>query len=449
MIELVEEQKNLLKRIVENRENLFFTGSAGTGKSTLLKSIIHSYEEKYGENTIAVTALTGLAASRIGGTTLHSFSGIGLGNPDAEELIKRVRSRTLARDRWISYKALVIDEISMLEATLLEKLDMIGRAIRKQPNKPFGGLQIIATGDFLQLPPICKDKQARYAFESEKWDQIFPISDGCQQILKNIHRQSDPLFIEYLQNFRQGIVTKEMKKIFGKELCRSVEYPDNLEPTCLFPTRQQVSILNENKLEDLSGEVYTYHAIDQCHSGHSFHLEKLQKDCVVEKEVRLKVGAQVMLLKNLSDKLVNGSLGIVKEFMPSTGTSPSPIVEFQIYGANGITPENKTTVALALEVWNMEEKNKVVASRTQIPLTLAYALSIHKSQSQTISRLKVDLGRIFEKGQGYVALSRAESMERLQVLNFDPKKIMADEKVIEYYQKIEAIQGIQRITIIK
>ncbi len=392
---LHEDQRRLFDQVINGRANLFFTGSAGTGKSVLLRAIIAEYKRKYGKEKIYVTATTGLAATQIGGSTLHSFAGIGLGKEPVEELIQRVQSKAIARKRWNTCHALVLDEISMLDATLFEKLDRISRVIRNRPREPFGGIQLIATGDFFQLPPIGDTEngvEGRYAFEASCWNAIFPVAQGCQQSLTKIHRQQDPTFVNLLQQLRHGISTPEMIQTFGSDLAKRVTYANGLKATELFPTRIQVYAANNTRLNALTTPTVRYDTIDQSLASGKFHLEKLQRDCIASAVIELKVGAQVMLLKNLSDTLVNGSLGIVKEFitpsdpptlpggkrMHETNVEKVPLVEFSIYGPHGIDPDASVTVAVTRQKCDIEEGRITMASRTQIPLTLAYAVSIHK-----------------------------------------------------------------------
>ncbi len=245
------------------------------------------------------------------------------------------------------------------------------------------------------MPPIGNNnEEVQYAFEAKCWNELFPMksnngNDGGsqQRMLTHIHRQHDTEFISLLQNLRQGIVTPQMEKKLGVDLARPVDYPNGLISTELFPTRNQVQAANISRLNALKTPLVRFEATDYSSFANRFHLEKLQRDCIANSVVELKVGAQVMLLKNLSNTLVNGSLGIIKKFVKSacddsgilgTSSEPLPLVEFTVYGAHGIDPTASETILVQRDKWTVEEKGRTLASRIQIPLALAYSLSIRK-----------------------------------------------------------------------
>ncbi|KAJ5098672.1 ATP-dependent DNA helicase PIF1 [Penicillium argentinense] len=478
---LSEEQRAVLDAVVDKGKSLFFTGSAGTGKSVLMREIIKSLRVKYRRepDRVAVTASTGLAACNIEGVTLHSFAGIGLGKEAVPELVKKIKRNQKARNRWLRTKVLVVDEVSMVDGDLFDKLEEIARRIRNN-GRPFGGIQLVVTGDFFQLPPVPEgaNRETRFAFSAAAWNTTIQHTI----LLTHVFRQRDPDFAAMLNEMRLGKISPRTTEAFRK-LSRKLEFHDDLEATELFPTRAEVEKSNSLRMERLSGELMPFNAIDSGTVTDPQFREKLLSNCMAPPLIHLKKGAQVMLIKNMEDSLVNGSIGRVVAFMDE-GT-------FDYYrenedefgsGAGKIDPDDDAAmrakkklkpmahneggiaitrkwplVRFALpdgterhllcqpETWKIELPNgEVQAQRSQVPLILAWALSIHKAQGQTLQRVKVDLGRVFEKGQAYVALSRATTQAGLQVLRFDPRKVMVHPKVVDFYNQLVSINQINK-----
>ncbi|KAF7310006.1 ATP-dependent DNA helicase PIF1 [Mycena indigotica] len=460
-IELSGEQKQILKLVVDDGESVFYTGSAGTGKSVLLREIIKGLKKKYGrvQDAVAMTASTGIAACNIGGVTIHSFAGIGLGIEDAEKLFEKIRRNKKALSRWTRTKVLIIDEVSMLDGDLFDKLSRIGALIRRNM-EPFGGIQLVVTGDFFQLPPVGKSG-VKFAFEAAMWKQAIPRTFNLTQVF----RQSDQEFIDMLNEMRFGQLTQKSIDKF-RSLSREIVYEDGLGPTELFPRREDVHQSNNSRMTRLNTEVRNFKSSDGGSVTDPTARGRLLSNFMAEENLQLREGAQVMLIKNMDEQLVNGSMGIVLRFADPAkaleedfdilgettvavpgGKKPAssavgkttasrgilyPIVEFSL--ATGA----KATMMVKPESFKVElPTGEVQASRSQLPLILAWALSIHKSQGQTLERVKVDLGRVFEKGQAYVALSRATSLQGLQILNFDPSKVMAHHKVTEWSKTLQ------------
>ncbi|PNS17634.1 hypothetical protein CAC42_3029 [Sphaceloma murrayae] len=479
---LSEEQQHVLDLVVEHKKSVFFTGSAGTGKSVLLREIIATLRKKYirEPDRVAVTASTGLAACNIGGVTLHSFAGIGLGKEDVPELVKKIRRNQKAKHRWIRTKILVVDEVSMLDGDLFDKLEAIARQI-KNNGRPFGGIQLVITGDFFQLPPVPDfNKVAKFAFDAGSWTTCIEHTIGLHQVF----RQKDPVFAGMLNEMREGRLTQSSIQAF-RSLSRPLDSgPMNTMATELFPTRNEVEAANASRMNQLVGEVKTFEARDGGVIVDKAQRDRLLQNCMAPEIINLKKGAQVMLIKNIDESLVNGSIGTVIGFMSEqtfdrythneeefTATQGDALkdedstkmrtdrarqrIEENMRGFDTaqrfpvvrFTLNDNTTRDLLCqrETWKIELPNgEIQASRAQIPLILAWALSIHKAQGQTLERVKVDLGKVFEKGQAYVALSRATNMAGLQVLRFDPNKVMAHEKVRTFYSnlsRVEAISG--------
>lgn len=488
---LTKEQEQVINLVVNNRLNVFYTGSAGTGKSVILRTLIDRLSSLYGREAVAVTASTGLAAATIGGTTIHRWCGIGLGNQSVDHLVKHIKKQRQTFSTWRFTKVLIIDEISMLDGRILDRIEMLARRLR-QNDRPFGGIQLVLTGDFFQLPPVSKDGIV-FSFESKMWE-------NCIQktiLLTKVFRQRDGSLVDILNTIRYGEPTPELMQNIAK-LKREVHYSDGIEPTELYATRKEVEFSNGRQLQTLPGEPKVFKSLDV---GPPELVSLLDSMTRVEKFLTLKVDAQVMMIRNKPDsELVNGTLGkilfftterlerIMRKFYQTiddelikdmrlvsqaianhtvhqdaqfhqaflsrprsrhgplqslvaqattTLVSQEPVYPFVRYTTGPNRYHYELTLPEPFVVDLPAEKTAI--ERTQLPITLCWALSIHKAQGQTIPRLRVDLRRIFEAGQVYVALSRAVSMDNLQVLNFDPKKLRTNEKVKNFYKNLETV----------
>ncbi|SPO25533.1 related to PIF1 - DNA helicase involved in mitochondrial DNA repair and telomere length control [Ustilago trichophora] len=456
---LSQEQRRVLQMVVDESKNVFFTGSAGTGKSVLLREIIKELRRKHAKRpeSVAVTASTGIAACNIGGVTIHSFAGIGLGKETTTQLVNKIRKNRKAAARWARTQVLIIDEISMVDPALLDKLEEIARLIRKKQDKPFGGIQLVITGDFFQLPPVNPGGSVTFAFDAQCWNKVVQHKVNLTQVF----RQKDESFVTMLNEMRFGKLSQKTIEAF-KKLERVPTYDDDIVPTELFPRREEVDRANMERLAALQTESQSYRAQD----GGSLvgeARERVLQNSIALPVLHVKKGAQVMLIKNLDETLVNGSVGKVIDFMDDaeydkqTGaldvladmskedrdkitrmasTRKWPLVRFHL--ANGQTRDYLARP----ESWKTElPDGEVQASRTQVPLILAWAMSIHKSQGQTLPCCKINLNRVFEKGQAYVALSRATSLEGLQVIGFRADKVMAHPRVISWSQSLIALSN--------
>ncbi|THV06110.1 hypothetical protein K435DRAFT_626600, partial [Dendrothele bispora CBS 962.96] len=472
-IELSPEQSRVLEK-VRSGKNVFFTGSAGgTGKSVLLREII-KLRGGSASHSLGITASTGIAAVNIGGTTLHSWAGIGLGQEDVEKYVGKFFGQKKVyhvRDRWQNVKTLIIDEVSMLDGGLFDKLEEIARRMRKD-SSPFGGIQLVLSGDFSQLPPVPGRPQngvpaptPKFSFEAKSWNRCI----GQPVTLTKVFRQRDQVeFVNMLNEMRTGRVTGDALRIF-QGLSAPRKYADGIEPTELYPLRYQVDTANSSRLNGLSGNAMHYVALEirgQTSDGRPLtdgEMSKALERVMAPKSMSLKVGAQVMLVKASiffpNRVLVNGSIGQVTRFCTTADAIKNQLAIGRVgmgSGGSGYTPpENdpavqslpkgrlwpvvrfinrKEVLCIPLEFTVEGPDGTLEAKRIQIPLILAWAISIHKSQGQTLERVKVDLGRVFESGQAYVALSRATSLEGLQVMNFDPTKVRAHPSVLQWYE---------------
>ncbi|XP_050535314.1 ATP-dependent DNA helicase PIF1 [Daktulosphaira vitifoliae] len=395
---------------VNSKHNIFFTGSAGTGKSFLLRYIVSTLPP----DVTMVTASTGASACLIGGVTLHSFAGIGTGECTIEKGIQ-MASKSPYVQTWRKCKTLIIDEISMVDGEYFEKLDKVAKAVRGCDNQPFGGIKLVLCGDFLQLPPV-KQTKYRFCFQTITW-----VNCRFQCFnLKTVHRQTDDSFIQILNDLRIGKISPDTASILKSTATNSLEQ-NGIVPTRLCCRTLDAQMINKKKLTDLPGVESKFESFD---SGSSKILDDLTP---VEKTIILKPGAQVMLLKNISvnSGLVNGARGIVKQF----DKNGSPIVQFK----------NGFKVAIKSEKWIIKTPTGQFLSRQQLPLKLAWAFSIHKSQGLTLDCVEISLGRVFEAGQAYVALSRAKSLKSLKIIDFDTKYVWANPDVLTFYEKLDKI----------
>ncbi len=423
-------------------ENIFITGPGGSGKSYLIKKI-SSHARQNGKK-IAICAMTGCAAILLncGAKTMHSWSGIGLARGDENIIVTRIITNKFKRNFWKYTDVLVIDEVSMLSSKLFNLLDLIGQRVRKSP-LPFGGIQLVFCGDFFQLPPIGSDddpESKQFCFESKLWNNTFENSNGDnnQIQLTTIFRQKDEIFAKILNQIRVGRLTKTPYKTLMEYVGRKVDPSCKIKPTILFPTRRAVEEINRTEMTKLSSDVKEFSCkrvelIDeedkkeiivkkQASDKQKESEEKyLVTNGLFEKTLKLREGAQVMCIANvdMENGIYNGSQGIVIGFTPEN----NPIVRY----VNGVER------AMGPHTWLSE--NVAGLGVSQIPLILAWAITIHKSQGSTLDMAEIDIGNgIFECGQSYVALSRVRDLSGLYLSAFNPQKIKVNKKVKEYYE---------------
>ncbi|KAK6484300.1 ATP-dependent DNA helicase PIF1-like [Huso huso] len=421
-------EQSLVLSAVLGGKNVFFTGSAGTGKSFLLKRIVGSLPPK---STYA-TASTGVAACHIGGTTLHAFAGkldinmiqfnsvfcrcIGSGSAPLEQCLE-LAQRPGVLQHWTSCHHLIIDEVSMVEGEFFDKLETIARSIRRS-SEPFGGIQLIVCGDFLQLPPVTKGKEkTKFCFQARSWRKCIHVN----MELTEVRRQTDKTFISLLQAVRLGRVTEEDTAQLMRTAYHKIE-KDGILATRLCTHKDDVELTNEKKLQQLPGESRMFEALD----SDPQLVKMIDAQSPVGRVLQLKVGAQVMLTKNLDVQkgLVNGARGVVAGF--ETGNKGFPLVRFLC----GVTEVMK------MQRWLFKAGSGIYLSRQQLPLKLAWAISIHKSQGMSLDCVEISLSRVFESGQAYVALSRARSLQGLRVMDFDPKVVRSNPEVLQFYSKL-------------
>lgn len=384
----------LALEILHSGHNVLLTGPAGAGKTYVLNQFIR--QAKADGKHVSVTATTGLAATHIGGNTIHAWSGIGVNDQlqeDFEDYLLKSR-----RDIIETTDVLVIDEISMLHDYRLDMVDMVARTVRDDP-RPFGGIQVVLCGDFFQLPPVNRDgsRQGGFVTNSEAWQEL----DLVICYLNEQHRQDDPTFLEILNALRGGDIRRRHAEALMARVDTHLE-DDNI--TELHTTNIDVESINHGRLNELKDKTYYY---DMTTTGSENYVASLKRSCLAMERLALKPGALVMAIKNSQDrKYVNGSLGVVTGFEKGTDY---PIVEFR----------SGKTVTMKPDSWELRDGDKKRAGLSQIPLRLAWAITVHKSQGMTLDAARIDLRKAFVEGMGYVALSRVKRLESLSLLGIN------------------------------
>tara|TARA_A100001388_G_scaffold275287_1_gene260530 strand:- start:1368 stop:2735 length:1368 start_codon:yes stop_codon:yes gene_type:complete len=424
-------------------ENVFITGPGGTGKTHIIKEIVD--HAKTNNKVYKVCALTGCAAILLmcNAITIHAFSGIGLASGTINQVVDKVIKNKYKTLNWSKVDILIVDEVSMLSLKLFKILDIIARKIKRKPNIPFGGIQLVFSGDFYQLPPVgdVNDPEStQFCFETPLWNETFPIENQIQ--FKTIFRQTDPKYIKILNNIRIGKITKSTIKLLTE--CTKKEYTYENQPTKLLPRKHDTNIINNyefNKLDATNEKTYSLSVVSTkeleltcdeidnlslfTDKEKEYEVEYLMDNIMVEKEIKFRIGTIVMCVVNMNlddpTPIINGSQGIITEFVGNY-----PVVKFN----NGITK------VMTEHIWKSERLPGIAVK--QIPLIYAWAITIHKSQGLTLDKALIDIGyQIFECGQTYVALSRIKSLEGLYLKGFDYKKIIINKKVQLFYSKLD------------
>ena len=449
--------------ILKTGKNVFLTGSAGSGKTYTLNEYIHYLRAR--RVPVATTASTGIAATHMNGITIHSWSGIGIKDELSERDLANLSRKKILKDRLRETAVLIIDEISMLHAKQLNAVNQVLKHMR-QSEEPFGGIQVVVAGDFFQLPPVGnrgETNREKFAFMSEAWLEAgFKICYLSEQHRQNTDEEDDTINLDTILNQIRG---EEGVSFEAIEALQNTFYQDvDINRTRLFTHNVNVNKINEHELALLNGEAVTYNAIAH---GDNKLVETLKKSVRTSDELTLKVGAKVMFIKNNNELGVsNGTMGELVGFTtikPLKSSSDHSAIsddsETETMDVDDVDNDEKDETIVAVdgdeesedkalvstdrypviklnngrqviaegEEWVVEDENgEILASYTQIPLTLAWAITIHKSQGMTLDAAEIDLSKTFELGQGYVALSRLKSLEGLKLLGMNDLSLRLD-----------------------
>jgi len=433
----------------KNGENVFLTGPGGSGKSFLIKTIVQDAIEN--DTKIQVCALTGCASILLNcnATTVHRFAGFGLANKSIEDILEELFTKKRYKlKNWYNLKCLIIDEVSMMSLKILLILDAITRKVYRKPDLPFGGLQVIFSGDFYQLPPVKSNDEEKeasmFCFEHVLWNQLFVKEN--QIVLTSIFRQEEQDFLKILKYVRQGRITHSTKALLESRVFKKEELEEirkNKVLTIINPYKKDSDYINTKSYNELpkDAEKHIYNIkylknnskkkviedslndlLIASNASLKHDYEFLANNIMAEQNLELKIGTHVMCIANIDldsiNQIANGSQGIIIGF-----ENGLPLVKF-----NNINEP----IVIGRYVWNSESNKNICVS--QIPLIYAWAITIHKAQGVTLDGAIMDIGKnIFEYGQTYVALSRVKSLEGLYLTSFDYTKIMANPKVKKFY----------------
>ena len=401
--------------------NVFLTGPAGSGKTFVLNKYINFLKDNYVD--VGITASTGIAATHMGGTTIHSWTGMGIKDDLNKYDLEELKTRKYLKNRFERTQVLVIDEVSMLHHFRLDLINKICQYM-KNSSEAFGGMQVILCGDFFQLPPIARPGEplAQFAYEAEIWKEAnFKI---CY--LEEQHRQTDSAFLKVLNEIRGNRLSDEgMAHLTSRQPGPLLQRSGlTAEPTRLHTHNVDVDEINARELQKLPGQQREYQMDGK---GHKPLVESLKKSCLAPEILKLKTGAKVMFVKNnFEEGYVNGTLGTVEAF-----DYDGPIVRTLSGKSIHVKPVN----------WMIEEDGKSKATITQFPLRLAWAITVHKSQGMSLDAVEVDLSKSFEKGMGYVALSRVRSLDGLTLLGLNEVATQVRSEVLDFDEGLKNISN--------
>lgn len=412
--------------IMKLGHSLFLTGGAGTGKTYVLNQYIawcrsHAID-------ISITASTGIAATHIGGSTLHSWAGIGIRDVLTEMDIDGLLQKKNLYDRYNKTKVLIIDEVSMLHAHRLDMVDKLARAMRRN-SLPFGGIQVIMCGDFFQLPPINRNPGMTrdFAFYSEVWKKISPVI--CYLTVN--YRQQDDSLHAILHAIRNGEVEDGVYEALQDALENPPTDFDDLPHTKLYTHNEDVDRINSENYKKLSGTEKNYVMESK---GKKNIVEVLKSSCLAHEILKLKIGTRVMFIKNdIGKKYNNGTLG--------------EVVSFASDGLPVVRTLDGNNINVIPDAWKYEEDGKVLGQIEQLPLRYAWAITVHKSQGMTLDAAEMDLSKSFGFGMGYVALSRVRSLAGLKLLGIQSNALAMHPDIVVYDEqlKLKSDRGIDAL----
>ena len=395
-------------KILKSGKNVFLTGSAGTGKTYTLNQYIQWLKDH--RVPVAITASTGIAATHMNGTTIHSWSGIGIRDVISLQTIENLRTKKYLMKGIENTEVLIIDEISMLHRNQVDMVNQVLKSLKNNP-APFGGMQVVFSGDFFQLPPVSRTMEPsreKFAFMSKAWQEAAP--HVCY--LTEQFRQTDNDLNEILNNIR----SKNIEEESIAKLKSTLTNIHSIEPTQLYSHNADVDRINSQELLKLKTEARTFMATK---TGNSKLMESFEKSLIVLGKLELKIGAKVMFLKNNHEVgYMNGTLGTVSGYAPTDYGDIFPLVRLS----------DGRNILAEPELWSINnEKGTPVVKFEQVPLRLAWAITVHKSQGMTLEAAEIDLTKSFEAGQGYVALSRLQDLNGLKLLGLNETALKVDD----------------------
>ncbi len=395
--------------MLQGTENVFLTGAAGSGKSFLLKEFLKNQSPK----NFPILASTGAAAILVGGRTFHSFFGLGIMEKGIHATVERAISNKPLAKRIQNTQGIVIDEVSMLSGPVLRAAEMIARKIRAN-STPWGGLRVIAVGDFAQLPPVNPHStQREWAFLDEVWE----MSGFQAAVLSEIMRTQDSDFLKILNNVRIGDATSQVKAFLTS---RAIPPPSDFRGTRLFARREDVDRYNLKRLDEMSSKEHYFETV---YTGKEAEIEKFKKHSPIGDSILLKVGALVMLRQNDPEgQWVNGTLGYIRKITDSE-------VTIELNGSS-------TVVINPCEFTLLNAEGDPVVTAKNFPISLAWAVTIHKAQGTSLDQMVADLRGLWEPGQAYVALSRAKTPEGLFLEGWSLSSLRSDPLVHAFHQKL-------------
>ena len=409
--------------ILKTGANIFLTGEPGSGKTHTINAFIEWLRASGIEPS--VTAATGIAATHVGGMTLHSWSGIGVNESLTRADVDRIASKEHIAKRIMKAKVLIIEEVSMLSAGTFEMADSVCREVRRT-DAPFGGLTVVLVGDFFQLPPVSRNGDTVFAYASPVWRELNPIV--CY--ISEQYRQDDAGFLEVLSAIRVGRVGEQHRANLASRQVPLSEIPNVCEVPKLFSHNADVDRINAAELAKLLGAVKKFRMSSK---GKESFVEGLKRGCLSPENLELKEGATVMFTKNSQQgKFVNGTIGVVSGW----DSGGMPIVK---------TKDGLKINTEPME-WRLEEQGKVRASISQIPLRLAYAMTVHKSQGMSMDAAIIDLSKAFEYGQGYVALSRVRRLAGLYLAGLNERALEVHPEILRKDRDFRAASDAARDT---
>jgi ATP-dependent exoDNAse (exonuclease V) alpha subunit len=406
--------------VLETGANVFLTGEPGSGKTYTINRYVE-YLRSHGIEP-AITASTGIAATHINGMTIHSWSGIGIKNRLSQSDVRAIAANDYVKKRVGRAKILIIDEISMLPPQTLQMVDMIVREVKKN-HAPFGGMQVVLVGDFFQLPPVVRNsyneesqenlfenKPIRFAYDSP----IFEQAEFVTCYIDEQYRQDDSELLSVLGKIRTNSFDDISLALIEQRKVDQANAPADAPK--LYSHNIDVDEVNNRMLSKIPGTAQLFLMNTK---GHEALIAVMKKGCLSPERLHLKVGASVMFTKNnQKEGFVNGTLGTVVDFNEETGL---PIVKIR----------SGKKIEVAPSEWTVEEDGKIKGRLAQLPLRLAWAITVHKSQGISLDEAVIDLSKVFEFGQGYVALSRVRRLKGLYILGWNDVAFQVDSDVLK------------------